>query len=409
MPGKYLWTPPERNTEDAVQPPLPGMPKLQTPRIHPHHPMYHNAGNRHIWGELAHPDLHEHNPFLSDVGARADDGSDYDRGRSWRQESGGYADKAEMDEDNPGIFHNKVQRHINGTMSKALPALAIPSYALHQVLDSGRVKSQFETDRSGGSLSPDSRRKIEHQFFGYPHDLPGRARPIYGYLTHNPAIQHPVAGGYGQHTLILHRPRIWHRTSAFIGDTLDDRDMGHSAHPVQDFQPSGFPEHGTEPKDWRLDHGPSGTSDISYTEAHYHGGVNLGDVHYAVVHGSDPDLIRHLHQSKVPWVQMKHEGWEDRGKPSEWHHYEAHLMASVQKGAFMQRNTKIIGQQGPHRYLIDLGYDNENGDRQAQIADVERGELHGPRSKDSILARGYWKHPTDDVDTEDILPLVKPV
>lgn len=405
MPGEYLWTPPRRNTEDPDRPPLPGM-ERKAPRITPSHPRYRHAGDSEVWGSLAHPDLHEQNPFLTEH----DDSDDGFRGRTWRQDTGGYTDRYENVFDEPEHLPQRMERRIQRTIDKALPAIAIDTDPLHKVLDSGRLKSQFETNTSRGSLAPRARREVENQMFGYSHDLPDHARPIYGYLTHDPFQHHPEASRYGRHTLILHRPRIWHRTSAFIGDTLADRDEGHSAHPVQDFRLSGFPRF-ADPKEYRLDYY---RPEYDYTEAQYHGGVGHRDIHYAVLHkpnrwagarhqGYD-DLKPKLDRNRIPWVEM------DNDEPVDWEHHLARRFAGVMRGANMNPETsRVIGQQGPGRYLIDLGYDDHHGNRQAQIADTNTGELHPPMLKDSILARGYWEEPDHEVGVEEILPKVRPV
>src|SRR5690606_41821198 len=79
-----------------------------------------------------------------------------------------------------------IDRRRRQAIGKGLPAISVSKHALHSILDSGRIKSQFETGTSRGALAPETRADVEHQFFGYPHDLPAKARPIYGYLTHNP-------------------------------------------------------------------------------------------------------------------------------------------------------------------------------------------------------------------------------
>lgn len=409
MPSRYIWTPPRRNTEDPNRPPLPGM-EHPAPRVHPGDRLYHASGNAEVWGHLAHPDLQRHNPFL--VHPQDDEVHGYtdsDAGRSWANEYGGYADRYEGDVDEtPEHGPERVERHLRRAIGKALPAMAVSGHALRSILDSGHVKSQFETSTSRGLLSPETRADVEHQFFGYPTDMPAKARPIYGYLTHNPAVQHAGVEGYGEHSLILHRPRIWHRTSAFIGDTLDHRYEGHMAHPVQDFKLSGLPRY-ADLKDWRLDR-PNRDWDIPYTEAHYHGGVGLRDVHYAVLHhrndryhdNDTEDLEKLLNHHKIPWVRMVD------SKPEEWQHHLSQVNRAVARGAFMNPDAKVIGHQGHERYLIDLGYRNENGDQQAQVADIRNGKLHRPRSKDSILARGYWEEPGVPVELDDILPHVLP-
>lgn len=414
MPSQYFWTPPKRNTEDPQRPPLPGMERA-APRVKPGTREYHQAGNHEVWGALAHPSLHEYNPFLNHPGDRGDDAQDHETGHSWAREDGGLHETYERYDDTvPKMSPDRAERTVRKGIEKSTPAIAVSHHALHQILGSGRVKSQFETNTSRGMLSPHARASVENQMFGYPEDLPAHARPVYGYLTHNPSVQHRGVTAYGEHSLVLHRPRVWHRTTAFVGDSLDQRYSGHSVHPAQDFRLSGIPHH-LDPKDFHLD-SENRDHDIPYTEAQFHGGVGLRDVHYAVLHSPgkwarDHDsmakhdtLKKALDHHRVPWVNM-----ED-GKPTEWEHHEAALRVNIQRGAIMQPKHKmqVIGQQGEGRYLIDLGHDNEHGHRQAQVADINTGKLHTPMSKDSILARGYWEDPSFPVDVDDVLPHVTP-
>lgn len=53
---------------------------------------------------------------------------------------------------------------------------------LRNILDDGRLKSQFETRTSGGALNLDLRVRAESQVFGAAEDLADSKRPIYGYL-----------------------------------------------------------------------------------------------------------------------------------------------------------------------------------------------------------------------------------
>lgn len=406
------WSPPRRNTEDPDRPPLPGM-ERSAPRIHPGSRLYHQAGNAEVWGHLAHPSLQKHNPFLNHIEVPDDYGSS-DRGSKWRQESGGRTNSYEDWREPPTQGQDAAEAQIRKNIGSAHPAIAVSRHGLQMIAHSGRVKSQFETHTSGGLLDPDERADVEHKYFGYPKDLPVHARPIYGYLTHNPLAQHPGASMYGDHTLILHRPRVFHRTSAFIGDTLDDQFDDYSAHPAQDFRLSGVP-HWTDPREHNLDQTADGAN---YTEAHYHGGLGLRDIHYAVLRAPDSwsrkydqdgakkheALKEALNQRRIPWVES------DRGKPIDWNKHEARIRLDIMKGAIMQpkHQMSVIGQQGEGRYLIDLGYENEHGHQQAQIADMESGVLHPPASKDSILARGYWEDPHHPVDVDEVLPHVTP-
>ena len=86
---------------------------------------------------------------------------------------------------------------LDDALVDAKPHIAISDDALQQVLKDGRVKSQFETNTSRGSLAPDMRAKVEQSMFGYAKDLPVEQRPIYGYwgTPGDPIIQSPKGGG----------------------------------------------------------------------------------------------------------------------------------------------------------------------------------------------------------------------
>lgn len=61
---------------------------------------------------------------------------------------------------------------------------------------------------------------------------------------------------------------------------------------------------------------------------------------------------------------------------------------------------KIIGTQGPGRYLIDV--EQPRGDLAiGRILDLDRGAFYPPILVESILARGYWE-PYDG--PQDVLP-----
>lgn len=53
------------------------------------------------------------------------------------------------------------------------------------VYGDGRIKSQFETDTSGGMLSPTKRKSQEEEMLGLPQDMDPAQRPIYGSIRHD--------------------------------------------------------------------------------------------------------------------------------------------------------------------------------------------------------------------------------
>ncbi len=56
---------------------------------------------------------------------------------------------------------------------------------LNKILESLRIKSQFETNTSSAFLLPKDRCKIEEEHYDYPEHLPPKLRPIYGYITND--------------------------------------------------------------------------------------------------------------------------------------------------------------------------------------------------------------------------------
>lgn len=230
-------------------------------------------------------------------------------------------------------FHNRYQHHLE----QAEPAIGVPTIALRRIMRDGRLKTQFETGRSGGDYNPQRRIQGELAQHGYPEDHPAHARPVYGYLTKHPYTDDSTFS-YGAHTLVLNKDRIWHRTTFSGADSLDNR-RRLSPVPVQQYQRHAVPlDHfGLDNYDiadasldevrkhlqrakpehladqfWRH---PEAGEDINYPEAQFHGGVDLRDVRYAVLrsptsHGMDDEVAHHaahLTRAGVPWVHTN--GW----------------------------------------------------------------------------------------------------
>lgn len=149
--------------------------------------------------------------------------------------------------------------------------------ALRQILLSGRVQSQFETQHSGGAFNPVLRASLETELFGYPFNLDPVKRPVYGYLT--PGDHEPQAvEGYGRLALRL-RPEILSRTTVSIADTLDRAVLpaAYTCIPITSCIPNQ--------SGWvythllRMIHATHiAEVEFHYVEAQFHGGVRLQDV-----------------------------------------------------------------------------------------------------------------------------------
>lgn len=401
-----------------------GHEKVPDTGVSPEHPLFKERHNPHVWGTLAHPETH--NPFL-DHGFS----SPSDLPAGWDQRDG-------WTEENERVSH-RVENNLQHVVNGGHPCVAVTPHVLHKVLDSGRLKNQFETGTSNGSLDEDHRGRNEYTNYGYKHhNIPnpeggwfGRsesqkpeARPIYGYLAKDP-LANRSAFMYGQHTLVLKKHHVWHRTSTTMSDSLGVENAMrpspvqkvalHSAHPDEGnaWRAATPEEHLHESLVHHLSHSLDDRGS-EYTEAQYHGGVNLNDVHYAVLRGAKdhedmPALKAKLDQHKIPWIHI-HRSYSPGAQGDiydrNFHesvlrralHYQANLVAAME-GRGM---TKVIATRGGGVYLLDLG------DGTGQVADTKEHALFPPKNLQAILARGYWED-CSDVDASDILPLVKPV
>lgn len=161
-------------------------------------------------------------------------------------------------------------------------AVATPEEVIPKLAESQRYKSQFETNKSYGSLDPDYRARTENELFDYPRGLDPTQRPIYGHLL--PRDYLGSADNYGPWKGILNET-VRPRTTFHIGDTLGENPTAFGPYhfgpldmPVNkarlDSNDPGYGEH--------LLRESSGIKDLAdnfgYVEAQIHGGLPLSDV-----------------------------------------------------------------------------------------------------------------------------------
>lgn len=451
MHQQYGWAPPAHQERHKQRPTNPTYPE-GWPGRHPtplpkegldyDHPAYREGNNPDVWGSLA----GHHNPFHYHDLEEPSPPAGFTEHEGWMYDS---------DHDNEGLAE-QVRAHLQKTVDAGHPCIMVPHHVLHQVIAEGRVKSQFETGTSRGARNEDLRGQSEYTNFGYPHhnardghfdpwtigidddddhgggqeeDHPRHARPVYGYLAHDP-IKNTTASQYGEHTLVLHKPHVWHRTTVTFDDSLGEehtmrpspaqRVHINSAHPEGIEHMSRFTGYHT-PYDYtdspatilhhQLKHHLEHHLDTGdYTEAQYHGGVHLGNVHYAILRtqhghaGTDVEpLKKALNARGIPWVHTKfaqvqeHSGMNKEALYRRVLHYQASLVAA-REGSM---DVKVVATRGAGIYLL------QNADGTGQIADTQKGILYPPRNILAIEARGYWTD-VDDVDAADVLALVRP-
>ena len=157
-------------------------------------------------------------------------------------------------------------------------AIQFKSENLDRFLSDPRLKSQFETGRSGGALDHNLRADAEYAGLGAPLDLDPKRRPIYGYMNLGPAAEKRVSQ-YGDLTFVL-KDTVRERTTVTVGDSLHNMRSGYVA---------GTPVTQPEKASWdtRVDalydyakFGDTTTllNRIGYAEIQIQNGVGIGDV-----------------------------------------------------------------------------------------------------------------------------------
>ena len=149
------------------------------------------------------------------------------------------------------------------------------------ILESGRMKTQFETGSSGGAFAPDMRLRAERNGLGMPMDVPLQERPVYGYVD--------VPGGtahrsYGAVEFQLDEA-VKQRTTYTLGDSLRQFDNG-----LMVGAPIDAPgDIAAWDKQSEYYHKYGVGEGVSYIEAQIQGGVTLADVKRIIIHSASPE------------------------------------------------------------------------------------------------------------------------
>lgn len=170
------------------------------------------------------------------------------------------------------------------------------------ILDSGRFKTQMETNSSGGVLNSKVRKDFSKDSFGVdPETLPADQYEIYGYASHGDLVKESKADSevgkgvsqYGQVVVTLKKDSMRNRTTMMIGDSLDARqsarvnwvdrpdlqavsskarisliDGAYEHHQRK----AADPNHEVDLEDLLQD------AHVGYAELQYHGGIRVEDI-----------------------------------------------------------------------------------------------------------------------------------
>lgn len=238
---------------------------------------------------------------------------------------------------------------VNGALETGGVFVRVRPATLEKILDSGRIKSQFETDRTAVKSTTEIRRQVEGLFYGYKADSPNEQRPIYGYLsadrkgrvTKNSAAKDAVEedwlDGYGPVAVKL-KSSVHERTTISHGDSIDVAAKSSAVAPVKltnpdwhgalvDY-PSLYETTPAKAKEYAHDHftsregrdhmfnaKPGDTIDSEawtnkvaqwsrrgYVEAQVHGQVKVSDIERVVFHKPPTSsLKKRLRELGIEW------------------------------------------------------------------------------------------------------------
>lgn len=142
---------------------------------------------------------------------------------SWNTGAETLVDRLGISEEHAYAWLDKSEKEFRRVCREGEVRTRVTENALEQIIDDGRVKSQFETGTSEGHLDPDARAEAEEKGLGAPFDLSVEDRPIYGYV-HHPEAGHDTSA-YGDIALCM-KPEVKDRTTVTFGDSLSLFHMG---------------------------------------------------------------------------------------------------------------------------------------------------------------------------------------
>lgn len=163
-------------------------------------------------------------------------------------------------------------------------SVTVPANKVSAILKDGRLKTQFETQRSGGANMPTWREDWEAVMFGYPIGSNPSVRPIYGMVETGGVQPSSLRGNeqYGTVTLVL-KDSVRDRTTFTNGDSLN---LNPFYAPVNNpsFRPtSQVSQVSLSRREEILQRRAEDPLNRGYYEAQIHGGVSVSDIERVVI------------------------------------------------------------------------------------------------------------------------------
>ena len=169
-----------------------------------------------------------------------------------------------------------VEKHTKELLAKSDIYIRVPRKVMPRILREKQIKSQFETNKSGGLLDRKVRADKEFDFFSIPRDSDVTKRPVYGYMSDS--VDGNYLGKQGDSSLkqygniTFKMKKDVRRSTTFTGS--DSLDTAVIPSPVEAPSPRSLGYFNEDPVDTKI---TDFLSD-SYVEAQIHGGVDMSMV-----------------------------------------------------------------------------------------------------------------------------------
>lgn len=206
----------------------------------------------------------------------------------------------------PGQVESYVQQALTDIAKNDI-AVSVPKGVFDNILEDGRLKTQFETGTSGATLNKTQRAEAESKGLGIPEDIPAQQRPVYGYMNFGADTRNLSQRGYGDITIIL-SDDVRPRTTIAVGDSMAQmRENNLVGAPIDsptvlaaDHEISNLVDYARtgDAKDFAY-------SGVGYVEAQVQGGVTLQDVKAVLDEKSalTPEQVQRLQAQGIQVLQ----------------------------------------------------------------------------------------------------------
>jgi hypothetical protein len=216
----------------------------------------------------------------------------------------------------PAAYRAEIQGKMQAAVDSGEMYSRIRSQTLPELLNSGRLKSQFETNTTGGALDKGSRLRVEASLMGVPGSASVAKRPIYGYVStpgfsSGATYSETQVEQYGD-AIIRYKPHMRDRATVTFSDSLafNDRLVASPAGSVA-FESIPVDSGVLENERVHVFDNPTPAENLrrmnyyfGYVEAQYHGGVTTEDIAEVAfrIHPPDAQTQALLKQKGIPWT-----------------------------------------------------------------------------------------------------------